>query len=157
MSFPTKAHIAIERSLDYSDFVPEGFGTADCIVIHGDELHVVDFKYGQGVPVSAEHNPQMQLYALGALTAYGMFYPIRTVHLAIVQPRLNNVSEWQLSVGELSEWGASIKPIARLAYDGKGEYKSGDHCRFARSERPVVKERRITLNLLSTNSQNLRP
>lgn len=132
LSFPTKAHIAIERSLDYSDFVPEGFGTADCIVIHGEELHVIDFKYGQGVPVSAEHNPQMQLYALGALTAYGMLYPIKTVHLAIVQPRLNNISEWQMSAGELTEWGVSIKPIARLAYDGRGEYKSGDHCRFCK-------------------------
>lgn len=132
LSFPTKAHIAVERTLDYSAYAPEGFGTADCIVIHGEELYVIDFKYGQGVSVSAEHNPQMQLYALGALSVYSMLYPIKNVHLTIIQPRLNNQSEWQLTVDELRAWGESIKPQAQLAFEGKGEYKSGEHCRFCR-------------------------
>lgn len=132
LSFPTKAHIAVERTLDYSEYAPEGFGTADCIVMHGEELYVIDFKYGQGVSVSAEHNPQMQLYALGALAVYSMLYPIKNVHLAIIQPRLNNQSEWQLTVDELRAWGESIKPQAQLAFDGKGEYKSGEHCRFCK-------------------------
>lgn len=132
LSFPTKAHIAVERTLDYSEYAPEGFGTADCIVMHGEELYVIDFKYGQGVSVSAEHNPQMQLYALGALAVYSMLYPIKNVHLAIIQPRLNNQSEWQLTVDELRTWGESIKPQAQLAFDGKGEYKSGEHCRFCK-------------------------
>lgn len=132
LSFPTKAHIAVERTLDYSEYAPEGFGTADCIVMHGEELYVIDFKYGQGVSVSVEHNPQMQLYALGALAVYSMLYPIKNVHLAIIQPRLNNQSEWQLTVDELRAWGESIKPQAQLAFDGKGEYKSGEHCRFCK-------------------------
>lgn len=84
LSYPSTPHIAIERRVDYSAYVPEGFGTADCIIVYGDTLHVVDYKHGKGVPVSADHNPQMMLYALGALSAYQMLYNIHTIKMSIV-------------------------------------------------------------------------
>ena len=92
-----------------------------------------DFKYGKGVTVSAEHNPQMMLYALGALNLYGYLYDIKTVKTAIVQPRLDNISEWEISVDELLEWAENtLKPIAELAAKGEGEFKAGNHCRFCK-------------------------
>lgn len=127
-------YVAVERRLDYSAYVPEGYGTGDCIIIGGDTLHIVDFKYGKGVPVSAEGNPQMRLYALGAVTEYGFLYPIQRVHMAIVQPRLDSISEDTISLDELLAWGESIKPIAQQAYDGEGEFNPGDHCRFCRAK-----------------------
>lgn len=132
LGFSSKAHIAAERQVDYSAYVPEGFGTADCIILHGEELHIIDFKYGKGVPVSAEDNPQLKLYALGALNLYGMLYPVKNITLHIVQPRLGNYSEWRTSLSELTAWGESIRPTAQLAYKGKGEFHSGEHCRFCK-------------------------
>lgn len=132
LSYPSKAHIAIENKVDFSNYVPDGFGTADCIILHGSELHIIDFKYGKGVPVSAEDNSQLKLYALGALNAYGMFYAIKKVFLHIVQPRLNNFSDWVTDVNALKEWGESIKPIAQLAYEGEGEFNPGTHCKFCK-------------------------
>lgn len=147
LSFPSKAHIAVELQLDYGNYAPEGFGTADCIVLHGEDLYIIDFKYGQGVCVSAEANPQMQLYALGALNKYGMFYPIKNVHMSIIQPRLNNISEWQIPVEALKQWGESIKPAAQQAYDGTGEYKSGDHCKFCKIRATCRKRAETNLEL----------
>lgn len=132
LSYPSKAHIAVERQVDYSNYAPEGFGTADCIIIHGSELHIIDFKYGKGIPVSAKDNPQLKLYALGALNSYGMLYAIQKIFLHIVQPRLDNFSNWEIDIQSLREWGESIKPTAQLAFEGKGEFKSGDHCRFCK-------------------------
>lgn len=134
-AFPTSPYLAIERRVDYTAYAPEGFGTADCIVIGSGQLHIIDFKYGKGVPVSAEDNPQMKLYALGALRAYSMLYAIETVHLAIFQPRVNDqASEWSISAAELLAWGESIKPIAALAYEGEGDYAPGEHCGFCRAK-----------------------
>ncbi len=130
LSFPTKALINVEKRVDYSAYAPEGFGTADCIILHGEDLYIVDFKYGKGIPVSAENNPQLKLYALGAYTAFRMFYSIKNIHLVIIQPRLDNISEWEISIDGLLEWGENIKPIAKLAYEGGGEFSSGEHCRF---------------------------
>lgn len=132
--YPTPPYIAIEKRLDFSGYVPEGFGTGDCIVIHGDTLHVIDLKYGKGVPVSAADNPQMMLYALGAYDAYSILYAIQKVKLAIVQPRIGEPSEWELSVTDLLAWGESIKPIAQKAFAGEGEFSSGEHCRFCRAK-----------------------
>jgi len=132
LSFSEKPYAAVEKKVDFSHIVPEGFGTCDCILIGGKTMHVIDFKYGKGVPVSAEHNPQMQLYALGALAMYGFLYPIETIKLSIVQPRIDNTSTWELKVGELTAWGESIKPIAKQAFEGGGEFKPGDHCRFCK-------------------------
>lgn len=133
-AYDRQPHVAIERRLDYSHIAPEGFGTGDCIIIGGKTLWVVDFKYGAGVPVSAEQNPQMMLYALGALQAYGLLYDIEQVCMAIVQPRLDSISEHSMPVNELRTWGEGIRPIAQKAYEGKGEYCPGDWCRFCRAK-----------------------
>lgn len=132
LSFPTKAHISSERKVDYSNYAPCGFGTADCVILHGNNLYIIDFKYGKGVPVSAENNPQMKLYALGAVREFSLIYPISNVHLSIIQPRIGNISEWELSTSDLLSWGEQIKPVAKLAYIGEGDFKSGDHCRFCK-------------------------
>lgn len=126
--------VAIESKVDFSAYVPEGFGTADCIVISGDQMHVMDFKYGKGVPVSAEENPQMMLYALGALNRYALLYNINTVTLSIVQPRIDNMSEWSTAPDALYGWAAEyVQPRAKLAYDGKGAFAAGEHCRFCKA------------------------
>ncbi|MCI8940962.1 MAG: DUF2800 domain-containing protein [Dorea sp.] len=128
-SFPAAPSVAVEKELDYGDYAPEGFGTADCIVISGTECYVIDFKYGQGVHVYAEGNPQMSLYALGALSAYGMIYPIHEVTLVIIQPRLNNISEWKTTADYLRTWGGEIvKPKATLAFKGEGDFCQGEWC-----------------------------
>lgn len=131
---PAKPYMAVEKKLDYSAYAQEGFGTGDCILIQGEEIHIIDFKYGKGVPVSAEGNPQLSLYALGALQEYGFLFPIKRVTLHVVQPRIRNNSSWQTTVEELLTWGENyVKPKAELAYKGEGEFKSGDHCRFCRA------------------------
>lgn len=132
--FATPPYIAAEKRIDFSDYAPEGFGTGDCIIIGGNMLHIIDFKYGVGVPVSAKDNSQMMLYALGAYTEFSFLYPIDTVKMTIVQPRIDNsISEYTMPIGELLAWGEAIKPIAKLAYNGEGEYNQGEHCRFCRA------------------------
>lgn len=147
LSFPTKAHISSERKVDYSNYAPDGFGTADCIILHGNDLYIIDFKYGKGVPVSAEDNPQMKLYALGAVQEFSLIYPITNVHLSIIQPRIGNISEWELSTADLLSWGEQIKPVARLAYEGKGDFKSGDHCRFCKIKQTCRERAKDNLKL----------
>lgn len=132
--FTALPYVAVEKRLDYSSYAPEGFGTGDTIIIGGNILHVIDFKYGKGVPVSAEMNPQMMLYALGAYTEYSFLYPIETVKMVIIQPRLDMVSEYELITENLLAWGESIKPIAQTAFAGEGEFVPGDHCRFCRAK-----------------------
>ena len=128
--FPATPFIAIEKKLDYSPWAPEGFGTGDCVVIYGKELHIVDFKYGKGVPVKAEGNCQLALYALGAYHEFGMLFPIEEVHLHIVQPRIPNSSSWSISMKELLSWGESVvKPAAEKAYKGEGEFRPADYCK----------------------------
>ena len=133
-SFPAAPWVGVEKRLDFGDWVPDGFGTGDCLIIGGDVMHVVDLKYGKGVPVSAENNPQMMLYGLGAWAAYSLLYNIQRVVLTIVQPRLDSISTWEISINELLAWGDSIKPIAQQAHAGAGEYSPGDHCRFCRAK-----------------------
>lgn len=133
--FPSPPFVAIERRVDISDYVPECSGTSDCIVIGGGHLHVIDYKNGQGVPVEAENNPQMKLYALGAVKEFSLLFPIETVHLAIVQPKVWDLpSEWTLSAADLLAWGEYIKPIAQAAFKGDGEYTIGEHCGFCRAK-----------------------
>lgn len=125
--------VALETRVDYSDWAPEGFGTADCIIIGADRLCVCDYKNGAGVPVEAEHNSQMMLYALGALKVYAPIYgnSIQKIHLAIIQPNAGGVKEWECTREDLEEWGRTVvKPTAALAYAGDGEFCSGDWCRF---------------------------
>ena len=129
--------VLVEERLDYSHVAPDGFGTGDIVIVGKTAdgkglIHVVDYKNGKGVLVDADHNPQMMLYAIGALKAYGYIYDIETVRMTIVQPRLDNISTFECTAKELTDWGESIKPIAKLAYEGKGEARCGDWCRFCR-------------------------
>lgn len=125
--------LLIEQKLDFSCYVPEGFGTGDCIIISDDKLHIIDFKYGQGIFVEAEHNPQMMLYALGALEIYDALYDIKEVAMTIFQPRRENVSTWTIPIEELKAWAEEeLKPKARMAYDGDGEYLPGEWCTFCK-------------------------
>ena len=127
-------YVAVEKRINYSTYAPEGFGTVDGLIIGGDTLYVTDFKYGKGVPVSAENNSQMKLYALGAYLEYSFLYPIKQIHLAIIQPRLNSISEFTLSIEELLAWGEEIKPKAEKAFKGEGEFVPGEHCKFCRAK-----------------------
>lgn len=125
------AVMEIEQKLDLTDFISESFGTADCVIINDNLMEVIDLKYGKGVPVYAEWNKQLMLYGLGALQKYDTMYDISEVRLTIVQPRINNISSWQISVEELRRWAEEeLKPKAQLAFNGEGELNAGDWCRF---------------------------
>lgn len=127
------AEILIEQRLDFSHLVPGGFGTGDCVIVADGHLTVIDFKYGAGVLVDAWNNPQMQLYALGALAEFDLLYDITDVEMVIYQPRRDNISEWSQPVSELTAWGENtVKPTAELAAVGKGEMKAGDWCGFCK-------------------------
>jgi hypothetical protein len=126
--------VLIEKRLDFSCYVPDGFGTGDCLIISDDRLHIVDFKYGMGVLVDAVDNPQMKLYALGALEIYDSLYDINEVSMTIFQPRRENVSTWTVTVDELKVWAEEeLKPKAVKAYNGEGEYIPGEWCTFCRA------------------------
>ncbi len=127
--------VLIEERLDFSNFVPDGFGTGDAVVFGKTEdgrglVHIIDYKHGAGVFVSAEHNPQMMLYALGALNSFDYIYDVDLVRMSIVQPRMENISTCECSREELLSWGNSIKPTARLAFEGEGVQRPGEWCRF---------------------------
>lgn len=125
------AMLFIEQRLDFSNWVPKGFGTGDVVIVSDSILEVCDLKYGKGVPVSAEHNPQARCYGLGALAAYGDLYGFDKVRNTIIQPRLDSVTEETLTRQELLLWAENeLKPAAELAWAGDGEYNPGDHCRF---------------------------
>lgn len=135
-SYKSAPYVVVERTVHFDEYVPEGFGTADCLILAGDTLHVIDFKYGKGIPVSAEENPQMMLYALGALKEYAMLINPKQVKLTIVQPRLHSISEWEVYVDDLTYWGETeVKPLAKIAFEGKnGTFEPGVHCRFCRAK-----------------------
>lgn len=134
MAFPSTPYVVIEKRLDFSHIVPDGFGTGDCVILYGDALHICDLKYGKGVPVSAEKNPQLRLYALGAIHEYSLLYDIKEVQMHIIQPRLDNISTDTLTADALRQWGDSVKPIAKQAANGTGEFHAGDWCRFCRAK-----------------------
>lgn len=127
--------ITVEQKVDFSKYVPDGFGTADCILISGDTLQIIDFKYGKGVKVEAEDNPQMKLYALGALSQFGIFYNIKYIKMSIVQPRIDNISSYEIPIEPLLDWGENVvKPQAQKAFIGIGEFKQGEHCKFCKAK-----------------------
>lgn len=127
------AVILFEERLDFSEWVPDGYGTGDVVLISDDVLDVIDLKYGKGVPVSAIGNPQLRLYGLGAWSNWNYLYSITEVNMTIVQPRLDSVSTDTLPLGELLEWAETVvKPAAALADAGEGEFKSGSHCRWCK-------------------------
>ena len=123
--------VMVEQRLDFSEYVPEGFGIGDCVIVADDNLHIIDLKYGQGVLVEAENNSQMMLYALGALRLFDTLYDIKTVSMTIYQPRRENISTWTISVEELTDWAENtLRPTAKLAFAGEGEFSCGEWCRF---------------------------
>ncbi|WP_320949446.1 DUF2800 domain-containing protein [Fusobacterium sp.] len=133
-------HIAVEQRVDFSQYVPDGFGTADCILIANDTLHIIDFKYGKGVPVSVENNAQLLLYALGAYLAYEMIFPIEHIKMSIVQPRLSNIDTWECSLDYLLEFAKIAQEKAAMALKGEGDFNCGEHCKFCKAK-AVCRER----------------
>ena len=126
--------VLIEQRLDFSCYVPDGFGTGDCLIVADKLLHIIDFKYGLGVLVDAEENPQMMLYALGALRLFDALYDIDTISMSIFQPRRKNVSTWTITVAELEEWAEqTLRPKAELAFKGEGEFNPGPWCTFCKA------------------------
>lgn len=125
--------ILLEEQVDFSPWVPEGFGTGDVLIISDNVIEVIDLKGGKGVKVESQDNPQMRLYALGAINGFGMLYDIENIRMTIIQPRLDNISIDELSVEELLEWGdETVKPRAEMAFRGEGEYAAAEHCRFCK-------------------------
>lgn len=140
--------VLIEQRLDFSRYVPDGYGFGDCIIIADGTMHIIDFKYGLGVLVSAEANPQMMCYSLGALELLDGLYDIDAVSMTIFQPRRDNVSTYTISRDELLHWAEeTLSPTAKLAAEGKGEYKAGDHCRFCKAKAMCRKHAEYNLEL----------
>lgn len=133
-AMPERPYIAVEQEVDLSDYIPESFGTADCILIGSGILHVVDYKNGAGVPVAAYENTQMKLYALGAYLKYGLLFEISTIRMSIYQPNVSTEPQtWETTTQALLEWAEGIKATAIRAFNGDGEFVPGEHCRFCRA------------------------
>lgn len=127
------AQLLTEQRLDFSGYVPDGFGTGDVVIVCDGLVHIIDLKYGKGVEVSAESNPQLMLYGLGALTAYDLLYSVDTVKMTIIQPRLDNVSSYEMYAGDLDFWGESVvKPKAAAAMEEDAPCNAGEWCRFCK-------------------------
>nr|WP_304442980.1 DUF2800 domain-containing protein [uncultured Acetatifactor sp.] len=142
--------VLVEQRLDYSRYVGiEGsFGTGDCVIVSDGLLHIIDYKHGLGVLVSAEKNSQLSCYALGALDLFDGIYDITEVSLTIYQPRRENVSTYTMSKDELLTWADTVlSPTAKLAYDGKGDFKAGDHCQFCKAKANCRKRAEYNLEL----------
>ena len=133
--------LLIEARLDYSRWVPKGFGTGDALIVSDTGLDVIDFKYGKGVPVDAEDNSQLKLYAAGAIDLLGSFYDFERVTLHIFQPRIQNIVSWETTKTAILEWMENtVVPAAQKAMTGEGEACAGTHCRFCKA-RSTCKER----------------
>lgn len=135
VGFPCRPGVFIEQEVDVSRWVPQGFGTCDCLMIGGGLLHIIDFKYGQGVPVNPERNPQLMYYALGAYELFRETDEIEVVRMSIVQPRMQEEPQtWELPLADLLTWACEVlAPAAHMAWRGEGEYHTGDHCRFCKA------------------------
>ena len=126
--------IMVEHRLDYSEYVPEGFGTGDLVIVADGAIEVIDFKGGRGVRVDANQNSQLMLYGLGALLEFDPLYDIHTVRMTIVQPRLSNTSTYEITAQELIRWAETeVRPKAMLAYEGAEEFCAGEWCRFCKA------------------------
>ena len=135
VGFPCRPGVFIEQEVDVSRWVPQGFGTCDCLLIGDGILHIIDFKYGQGVPVNPEHNPQLMYYALGAYALFEGIEEVSTVRLSIVQPRMQEEPQtWEISLADLLTWAREVlQPAAEMAWKGEGVYHPGGHCRFCKA------------------------
>lgn len=140
--------VLVEQRLDFSRWVPQGFGTGDCVIVADGVLSVIDFKGGIGVLVEAERNPQLMCYALGALDLFDGIYDIEQMSMTIFQPRRENISTYTISKEELLSWADdTLKPTAELAAQGKGEFKAGEHCRFCNVKATCRKRAEYNLEL----------
>ena len=140
--------VLVEQRLDFSRWVPEGFGTGDTCIVADDILHVIDLKYGVGIIVDAVNNPQTMCYALGLLEQFDGIYDIRTVRMTIFQPRRDNVSTFEMSKADLLQWADNVlAPTARLAFNGEGEFKAGDHCQFCTAKASCRKRAEYNLEM----------
>lgn len=134
LSYPDRPFVDVELRVDYSNVAPEGFGTCDCVMLHGDELSIIDLKYGTGVKVDAKDNSQLMLYALGVHNMFSVIYDIKIIHLTIVQPRLGHFDTHTIGIDELLAFGERIKPIALEAFNGSDKLAVGDHCGFCKAK-----------------------
>ena len=140
--------VFIEQRLDFSRWVENGFGTGDCVIVADQVLQIIDYKHGLGVLVSAEENSQMMCYALGALELFDGIYDIETVQMTIFQPRRDNLSTYTISKADLLKWADEVlAPTAALAYEGKGEFKAGEHCTFCKVKATCRKRAEYNLEL----------
>ena len=140
--------VLIEQHLDFSQWVPDGFGTGDCVIVADETLTVIDFKYGVGILVDAENNPQMMCYALGALSIFDGIYDIKEITMTIFQPRREHVSTFTISKEALLSWAEeTLAPTAQLASKGEGEYKAGSHCQFCKVKAICRKRAEYNLEL----------
>lgn len=140
--------VFIEQRLDFSRWVENGFGTGDCLILADQVLQIIDYKHGLGVLVESDHNSQMMCYALGALEAFDGIYDIDRVTMTIFQPRRDNISTWSCTKEELLKWADEVlAPTAALAYEGKGEFKAGEHCQFCKVKATCRKRAEFNLEL----------
>lgn len=128
------AELLLEDKIDLSEYIPEGFGSNDVVIIYADTLHVIDLKFGKGVRVKSDNNPQLKLYGLGALVKHDILYDVEKIRLTIHQPRVNSVSTFELTKPELIAWGVFVvMPTAQKAFKGEGDFVPGDHCQFCKA------------------------
>lgn len=140
--------LLVEQKLDFSEWVPEGYGTGDAVIVADDILHVIDLKFGMGVIVNAEENPQLMCYGLGALSLFDGIYDIQSVRLSIFQPRRDNISTYEISKEDLLRWARDIlSPAAELAFSGGGEFHAGDHCQFCKLKATCRKRAEYNLEM----------
>lgn len=145
------AQLLVETRLDFSKHIPDAFGTADAIIIADGTIDEIDFKYGKGVKVSAFQNPQMMIYGLGAFEKFDFEYDIRRVRMTIIQPRIDNLSEYEVTTAELLSWAIKeLEPKAKEAYSGKGKQQPGDWCQFCKVKHTC----RALVNLCKETAQN---
>jgi len=144
----TDPQILVEQRVRFNRWVPEGFRTADCIILADRTLYVCDYKHGAGILVEAEDNVQMKCYALGTLAMFGDIYDVDSICMTIVQLRKDNISSWTVSVEELLKWADEfLSPRAHLAYAGEGEFAAGSHCQFCRVKATCRKRAKANLEL----------
>lgn len=144
------ALIYLEQRLDFSDWVPEGFGTGDVVIISDGAIEIIDLKYGKGVEVSADHNYQMMLYGLGAYNEYEAFYDLDKVKMTIIQPRLDHISTYEMDTQDLLDWADNIcRPAAEKAWDGQGDLVAGEHCRFCKVKAGCKARAKVNLDFIA--------
>ena len=140
--------VLVEQRLDFSRWVPDGFGTGDACIVADEALHVIDLKYGLGILVSAERNPQMMCYALGLLETYDGIYNVSAVRMSIFQPRRDNISTFEISKVDLLAWADTVlAPTAHKAFNGEGEFHAGEHCQFCTAKATCRKRAEYNLEM----------